>query len=612
MKTASATTLILGLSAAFLQAQAVPALISYQGKVVDSSGVGLGTGTPVNRKILFRLFDAGTGGNRLWSEEQTVTLSNGDFSVILGQGIAASYSGSPENPKPSLLNVFGGTDRYLEIVVDNGDGTLNAADTPISPRQRLIATAFAIRAATADSVATGTDLGLRDANNGLGWYGTGRLFNGVSLDGPVLYGTSGGGLGSVSGSTQALALRWNNSGNVGIGGIAASSTHKLDVNGSIRSSSDLMIDGKIGVATTTPLAKIDIRSVGVPAMAFQFGNGGYRHFLQTRHNSSATALGNAFDFYLNTSTTDAGSTAPGTGNIAALTIDAQGVGVGTTSPTAKLDVIGNLKVSTDAAVSASLTAGSITTAGSLSAGSFAGIRLPGAPAIGNAEPGISNAGGYISFNHTNTSEDYIGYASNTFFLRDTVGGGDTSQPNLDVGGRGTFGGNNGAAAAPTVDSGGAGMRLTLFPGTPTATPFGFGIDTSTLYSVVPASAVHAWYRGTDKIMELNGSNNLTVNNKPVPVAEEALRIIRGNVAANGAITAGSGFTVVGSNGDYTINFTTPFSGIPSVTATTFANTFQDFTVVRAISTGSALVSVRFAGDGGVRGFPISFIAIGPR
>lgn len=59
------------------------------------------------------------------------------------------------------------------------------------------------------------DLFLRpngDLNHGLGWYGSGKLFGGVNVDGPVLYGCDGGGLGSGCNST--LALRWRNDGNV--------------------------------------------------------------------------------------------------------------------------------------------------------------------------------------------------------------------------------------------------------------------------------------------------------------------------------------------------------------------------------------------------------------
>ena len=55
--------------------------------------------------------------------------------------------------------------------------------------------------------------GSEDFNHGLGWYGSGKLFAGVEVDGPVIYGCDGGGLGTACGN-QVLALRWRNDGNV--------------------------------------------------------------------------------------------------------------------------------------------------------------------------------------------------------------------------------------------------------------------------------------------------------------------------------------------------------------------------------------------------------------
>jgi hypothetical protein len=52
----------------------------------------------------------------------------------------------------------------------------------------------------------------------VGWYGAGKLFSGVNVDGPVLYGYSGGGLGYHNNNFGTnLVLYWNNSGYVGIG-----------------------------------------------------------------------------------------------------------------------------------------------------------------------------------------------------------------------------------------------------------------------------------------------------------------------------------------------------------------------------------------------------------
>lgn len=235
MKNISATlALALGTLLGSAQAQTVPPFINYQGRVTDSGGVGLGTGTPVNRKAIFRIYDAPSAGNRLWSEQHTVTISNGEFSVLLGNGIDAVYNSVTETPTKSttaLESVFtsAGILRYVEIVVDNGDNTLNLSDAAIAPRQQITSTAYSFRARSADIIAAGTDLQLNGSTNyGLGYYGATRLFNGTAVDGPVLFGQAGGALGSVNGGSKNIALRWNSAGAVGIGSVdltgAAAST----------------------------------------------------------------------------------------------------------------------------------------------------------------------------------------------------------------------------------------------------------------------------------------------------------------------------------------------------------------------------------------------------
>lgn len=228
------------------QAQSVPQFINYQGQVTDANNVGLGTGTPVTRKVIFRIFDAPTGGSRLWSEEQIVTIVDGQFSVLLGNGIKANYDSVEEVPRPALSAVFGAgaTERYLELVVDNGDNALNLSDPPINPRQRITSTAFAFRAQSADRITGGENLiisptseaitaGKAAENYGLGWYGALREFAGAPVDGPVLFGLGGGALGLKNGTTESVVLNWTGSGNVGIGTTAPLS--KLHVMGEIRS-----------------------------------------------------------------------------------------------------------------------------------------------------------------------------------------------------------------------------------------------------------------------------------------------------------------------------------------------------------------------------------------
>ncbi|MBS1687063.1 MAG: tail fiber domain-containing protein, partial [Bacteroidetes bacterium] len=78
-------------------------------------------------------------------------------------------------------------------------------------------------------------------------------------------------------------------------------------------------------------------------IAIQYGGGGYRHFISTRHNNAVASNLNAIDFYLNNSISSGGSTAPGTGSILGMSITASGVGIGTNVPTNSLEVAGNTK-----------------------------------------------------------------------------------------------------------------------------------------------------------------------------------------------------------------------------------------------------------------------------
>ena len=134
-------------SAALAQSSNVPALISYSGKVVDASGNAI-TG---QRLMIFRVWNdptASATSNRLWSEQQTVVLSAGEFSVLIGAGSAVAG----ETNTGVFADVFNGSTRYLGVTVD--DGT-SAPDPEISPRQQVVTTAFAFRARVAETVASG-------------------------------------------------------------------------------------------------------------------------------------------------------------------------------------------------------------------------------------------------------------------------------------------------------------------------------------------------------------------------------------------------------------------------------------------------------------------------
>ncbi len=141
----------------------VPGVISYQGRVVAASGSPVGTGTPVNRTVIFRIWDHPTNAlqaNLVYSEQQTAIISDGEFSLLIGQGIAVvgtplgfseASKGTP-SVKVSDAAVFAaaaGAGRYLGVTIDDGTG---AVDPEISPRQQMVTTAYAFRAKYAEAL----------------------------------------------------------------------------------------------------------------------------------------------------------------------------------------------------------------------------------------------------------------------------------------------------------------------------------------------------------------------------------------------------------------------------------------------------------------------------
>jgi hypothetical protein len=107
---------------------------------------------------------------------------------------------------------------------------------------------------------------------------------------------------------------------------------------------------RLGIGEISPLATLDIRggagaggANNPNAVSFQWREGGFRHWISTRHNGTLGS-NNAIDFYVNNSTTAGGSTGPGVGSIHVMTLESGNVGIGTTTPNDKLEVNGILRV----------------------------------------------------------------------------------------------------------------------------------------------------------------------------------------------------------------------------------------------------------------------------
>lgn len=136
------------------QSSAVPGFISYQGYVTDLGDVPVGNASPENHEIIFRVWDTATGGVLQYSEIQLVTISKGEFSVLIGQGAAVSGEASKGPGTISLSDVFNGSGRYLGITVAaaTGPNGITGTDQEITPRQRMVSSAFTFRAKEAETV----------------------------------------------------------------------------------------------------------------------------------------------------------------------------------------------------------------------------------------------------------------------------------------------------------------------------------------------------------------------------------------------------------------------------------------------------------------------------
>lgn len=127
-------------------AQSVPSLINYQGQVLAADGSPLATG---DYTLTFQIFDSAEGGTLIWGPQvldgaggvghgPKIPVVQGYFNVMLGPVDTTSRA---------LTGAFVGANRFLEIKV----GTNN----PISPRQQILSTPYALNAGNAANVLAG-------------------------------------------------------------------------------------------------------------------------------------------------------------------------------------------------------------------------------------------------------------------------------------------------------------------------------------------------------------------------------------------------------------------------------------------------------------------------
>ena len=183
-----------------------PALMTYQSYLTDANGLALGSTAPKNYDVIFRIYNdqsASAPANRLWTEQQTVTVDKGYFSVLLGEG---SQVGSES--KLALNTLFTGTDisdRFVEMTV-KGIGA-GGTDSTVKPRLRLMTSPYAFvakYAINAASLVNSTNASVVNVSGG--YVGINKLVPTAALDisgAAVVSGTLSAGSASVGGALSA-------------------------------------------------------------------------------------------------------------------------------------------------------------------------------------------------------------------------------------------------------------------------------------------------------------------------------------------------------------------------------------------------------------------------
>jgi hypothetical protein len=420
---------------------AVPGSISYQGRALNSAGTVMGSGTPVNRTVTFRIWDHASNSltaNLIYSEQQVVTIAEGEFSVLVGAGSVTAgtplgYSETAKGPptvKINDLSVFAGVNRFLGVTIDDGTA---AVDNEVSPRQQIVSSAYALRARYAEQLGSngGTALTALDSGNvGIGNTSPPSRFTvtaaGTGTSTPQMIVTAddvterlrigvdstGTGMGYIQSFKEGIGaqnlLLNPNGGNVGIGNtnpaVALSVTGAITATGAITGGSLTTNAGNIGIGTTAPATRFHLDD--------GLNTGSYASAIITRPTnghmgshmafvrSGAQAMGVGYAPSSNTFGFGQGvggePFSPGY-----LAIDQNnghvGIGTGTASPGYKLDVRGNGRFTDVLVTDAPLVMG------------------PGSQIYGSAVAGVSKP---VFWPRATDDATYLNIGSNGWYVRD--------------------------------------------------------------------------------------------------------------------------------------------------------------------------------------------------
>ena len=353
----------------------IPQTMSYQGILKDAAGVVVADG---NYQLTFKIYDIATAGTELWTESQSVAVSDGIFSAILGS--------------ITSLNLDFDKQYWLGVTV--------GVDTELTPRTQLTASPYSLNARDiADNAVTGAkiaDGAITAADFAAGAVHSLDAADGAPVDAVYVDNDGNVGIGTtspaekldVAGTVQATAFKGDGSGltNLPEGALgttieSAEITDGTIVDADISTtaaisgtkispdfgSQNVVTTGSIGIGTASPAEALDVSgaiklgttsntntgTIRWDGANFQGRTGSGWVDLDTQGQtysagSGLSLAGNTFSLDLANSNTwtvgqtfDASASFPGSG----IWNNSGNVGIGTMSPSAPLHVAGTVQMS---------------------------------------------------------------------------------------------------------------------------------------------------------------------------------------------------------------------------------------------------------------------------